>query len=57
MNGLTDMVFKVDGHKYEDLPRLMRQVSLVAKRYGKTKVRMVIGETYTKDGKFNLILT
>ena len=51
------MVFKVDGHKYEDLPRLMRQVSLVAKRYGKTKVRMVIGETYTKDGKFNLILT
>ena len=50
------MTFKVHGHKFEDLPRLMGQVSKVAKRYGKTKVSMVIGETYHIDGMFNLIL-
>ena len=50
------MTFKVHGYKFEDLPRLMGQVTLVAKRYGKTKVSMVIGETYEIDGMFKLIL-
>lgn len=53
---MSDLVFKVHGYKFEDLPRLMGQVSLVAKRYGKTKVNMIIGESYHIDGKFNLIL-
>jgi hypothetical protein len=55
--GMSDLVFKVHGYKFEDLPRLMGQVSKIAGRYGKTKVSMVIGETYQMDGKFNLILT
>jgi hypothetical protein len=54
--GMSDLVFKVHGYKFEDLPRLMGQVTKIAKRYGKTKVSMVIGETYQVDGKFNLIL-
>ncbi len=53
---MSDLVFKVHGYKFEDLPRLMGQVTKIAKRYGKTKVSMVIGETYQVDGKFNLIL-
>ena len=53
---MKDLVFKVHGYKFEDLPRLMGQVTKVAGRYGKTKVSMVIGETYQIDGKFNLIL-
>jgi hypothetical protein len=56
MNTLSDMTIKVHGYKFEDLPRLMGQVTRVAGRYGKTKVSMVIGETYEIDGKFNLIL-
>ena len=51
------MKLKVHAYKFEDLPRLMGQVSKVAKRYGKTKVSMVIGDTYEIDGKFNLILS
>lgn len=50
------MILKVHGYKSQDLPRLMGQVTLVAKRYGKTKVSMVIGETYEIDGMFKLIL-
>ena len=50
------MTLKVHSYKFEDLPRLMGQVAKVAKRYGKTKYRMVIGETYEIDGKINLIL-
>ena len=53
---MSDLVFKVHGYKFEDLPRLMGQVSKIAGRYGKTKVSMVIGDTYQVDGKFNLIL-
>jgi hypothetical protein len=56
INGMSDLVFKVHGYKFEDLPRLMGQVTKIAKRYGKTKVSMMIGETYQVDGKFNLIL-
>ena len=55
-NGMKDLVFKVHGYKFQDLPRLMGQVTRVAGRYGKTKVSMVIGETYEIDGMFNLIL-
>ena len=50
------MIIKVHGYKFADLPRLMGQVAKVAKRYGKTKASMVIGETYEVDGRFNLIL-
>jgi hypothetical protein len=50
------MNIKVHGYKFAYLPRLMGQVSKVAKRYGKTNVSMVIGDTYQVDGKFNLIL-
>jgi hypothetical protein len=56
MNTLSDMTIKIHGYKFADLPRLMGQVAKVAKRYGKTKVSMVIGETYEIDGMFNLIL-
>jgi hypothetical protein len=56
INGMKDLVFKVHGYKFQDLPRLMGQVTRVAGRYDKTKVSMVIGETYQVDGKFNLIL-
>lgn len=50
------MTIKVHGHKFQDLPRLMGQVTNVAKRYGKTKASMVIGDTYEVDGMFKLIL-
>jgi hypothetical protein len=50
------MTIKVHGYKFADLPRLMGQVTRVAGRHGKTKVSMVIGDSYEIDGKFNLIL-
>jgi hypothetical protein len=50
------MTFKVPGHKFQDLPHESRQVARVAERYGKTKVSMVIGDTYEIDGMFKLIL-
>lgn len=56
MNIMSAMIIKVHGYKFADLPRLMGQVAKVAERYGKTKVSMVIGETYEVDGRFNLIL-
>lgn len=51
------MKLQVNSYKFEDLPKLLGQVSLIAKRYGLTKCRMIIGQTYEIDGKVIIELT